>query len=104
MARCLDATADVHAELAAQALRASQLRSAGEAYLQAAISYHFSKFVWVLEPERNRRNTEAAVRACTPRTSCSIPRAERIEAPLRRRSVVANLRRPADAAGRRWSC
>jgi hypothetical protein len=57
------ATAEVHVELAEQALRRNRHRSAGEAYLQAAISYHFSKFVWVLDPERNRRNTEAAVRA-----------------------------------------
>jgi dipeptidyl aminopeptidase/acylaminoacyl peptidase len=91
------ATAEVHIELAEQALRRNRHRSAGEAYLQAAVSYHFSKFVWVLEPERNRRNTEAAVRAMHAAHELLDPSAERIEAPLEDGHVVANLRRPADA-------
>lgn len=90
------ATAEVHMELAEGARQLNRLRSAGEAYLRAAVSYHFSKFVWVLEPERNRRNTEAAVRAMYAAHQLLDPRAERIEAPLESSHVVANLRRPAD--------
>ncbi|HET9104189.1 MAG TPA: alpha/beta hydrolase [Solirubrobacteraceae bacterium] len=97
-AQWLDAwteTAEIHMELAENALARGRHRSAGEAYLQAAVSYHFSKFVWVLEPERNRANTEAAVRAMYAAHQLLDPSAERIEAPLDGRHVVANLRRPA---------
>ena len=57
------ATAEIHLALAEEARARGAERSAGEAYLRAAVSYHFSKFVWVVDPERNRRNTEAAVGA-----------------------------------------
>lgn len=88
------ATAEVHLALAEDAVEHGRHRSAGEAYLQAAVSYHFSKFVWVLEPERNRANTEAAVGAMYAALQFLDPSAERIEAPLDGAYVVANLRRP----------
>ena len=87
-------TADVHAELADRARERRRLRSAGEAYLRAAISYHFSKFVWVLDPDRNRQNTRAAMRSLYAAHELLDPTAERIEAPLDGALVVANLRRP----------
>jgi 2,6-dihydroxypseudooxynicotine hydrolase len=89
------ATAEVHAGLAQSAAERGHRRSAGEAYLRAAVSYHFSKFVWVLDPARNRRNTEAAVRSMYAAHALLDPTAERIEATLDGASVVANLRRPA---------
>jgi dienelactone hydrolase len=92
------ATAEVHAGLAELWLAQGHRRSAGEAYLHAAISYHFSKFVWVLDPERNRLNTEAAVRSMYAAHELLDPSAERIEAPLDGGTVVANLRRPPGAA------
>lgn len=88
------ATAEVHLELAEQARARGAQRSAGEAMLRAAVSYHFSKFVWVLDPERNRRNTEAAVRAMYAAHAVLDPTAERIEAATEAGSVVANLRLP----------
>jgi 2,6-dihydroxypseudooxynicotine hydrolase len=91
------ATAEVHRELAVEARAQGHLRSAGEAFLRTAISYHFAKFVWVLEPERNRAATEAAVRALYGAHALLDPTAERIEAPLDDGVVVANLRRPAGA-------
>jgi Esterase FrsA-like len=87
-------TADVHAELADRALNRGRLRSAGEAYLRAAISYHFSKFVWVLDLDRNRENTRAAIRALYAAHALLDPTAERIEAPLGSATVAANLRCP----------
>ncbi len=96
-AQWLDAwtqTAEVHAALADRALAEGRQRTAGEAYLRAAISYHFSKFVWVLDPERNRQNTRAAIRALYAAHELLDPTAERIEAPLGHAHVVANLRRP----------
>jgi dienelactone hydrolase len=92
------ATAEVHAGLAELWLQQGHRRSAGEAYLHAAISYHFSKFVWVLDPERNRLNTQAAVRSMYAAHELLDPSAERIEAPLDGGTVVANLRRPAGHA------
>jgi dienelactone hydrolase len=90
------ATAETHVALARQSLESGHRRSAGEAYVRAAVSYHFSKFVWVLDPARNRRNTEAAVQALYNAHALLDPTAERVEASLPEGGVVvANLRRPA---------
>lgn len=88
-------TAQAHIALADHAREQGNPRSAGEAYVRAAVSYHFSKFVWVLDPERNRANTLAAVRALYAAHALLDPTAERIEAPAAGGRVVANLRRPA---------
>ena len=89
------ATAEVHVELARRALERGHRHSAGEAFVQAAVSYHFSKFVWVVDPALNRRNTEAAVRSLASAHELLDPTAERIEAQLPDGGrVVANLRRP----------
>ena len=95
------ATAEAHAELARAALEHGYRQSAGEAFARAAVSYHFSKFVWVLDPGRNRRNTEAAISALYAAHAILDPGAERIEAPLDDAVVVANLRRPLGLAVRR---
>jgi dienelactone hydrolase len=88
------ATGEIHRRLAERARDEGHRRSAGEAFLRAAVSYHFAKFVWVLDPERNRRATEAAVRALRDAHALLDPSAERIEAELDRGVVVANLRLP----------
>jgi dienelactone hydrolase len=93
------ATAEVHVELARRALERGHRRSAGEAFVRAAVSYHFSKFVWVLDPALNRRNTEAAVRALYNAHELLDPTAERIESSLPDGGrIVANLRRPPGTA------
>jgi 2,6-dihydroxypseudooxynicotine hydrolase len=95
------AAADVHHALAVEAREAGRLESAGEAFLRAAVTYHFAKFVWVLDVERNRRATEAAVRALYDAHAIVDQSARRVEAELAGGgSVVANLRRPQNAAGR----
>jgi 2,6-dihydroxypseudooxynicotine hydrolase len=91
-------TAEIHVALAEAAAAAGRERSAGEAYAQAAVTYHFSKFVWVLDPERNRANTEAAIRCLYEAHARLDPTAERVEAPIDGGAVVANLRRPRAAA------
>jgi 2,6-dihydroxypseudooxynicotine hydrolase len=88
------ATADIHHALAVEARDAGHARSGGEAFLRAAISYHFAKFVWVLEPERNRQATAAAVRALYDALALLDPAAERIEVDLDGAAIVGNLRRP----------
>jgi dipeptidyl aminopeptidase/acylaminoacyl peptidase len=87
-------TAEIHLALAQAALERDAPLSAGQAYLRAAVSYHFSKFVWVVDPELNRRNTMAAVRAMSAAHRLLDPSAERIEAAIDAGTVVANLRRP----------
>lgn len=88
------ATADVHRAQALEALEAGHERSAGEAFLRAAVTYHFSKFVWVLNPERNRRATESAVRAMYDGLAIVDPGARRVEPGLDGGALAANLRRP----------
>ena len=87
-------TADVHRELAEEARTAGHERTAGEAFVRAAVCYHFAKFVWVLDPERNRRATEQAIAALYAAHELLDPSAERVEAPLDDGRVVGNLRRP----------
>jgi 2,6-dihydroxypseudooxynicotine hydrolase len=89
------AAAEVHRGLAVEAREQGHLLSAGEAFLRAAVTYHFAKFVWVLDPELNRRATEAAVQAMYDGLSIVDPTAQRIEAELDGGTIVANLRRPA---------
>ena len=88
------ATADVHQRLAEQQLADGHRRSAGEAYLRAAISYHFSKFVWVIDPDRNRRATEAAAQALYDAHALLDTGAERLEAEFDGGLAVGNLRLP----------
>ena len=95
------ATAETHSQLAREALERGHRQSAGEAFARAAVSYHFSKFVWVLDPERNRRNTEAAISALRDAHAILDPSAERVEAPLDGAAVAANLRRPPGPSGGR---
>ena len=88
------ATGDRHREQAERARDAGHELSAGEAYVRAAVSYHFAKFVWVLDVERNRAATEQAIAALAAAHELLDPTAERIEAPLDGARIAANLRRP----------
>jgi 2,6-dihydroxypseudooxynicotine hydrolase len=93
------ATAEGHRSLALEARDAGHLQSAGEAFLRAAVTYHFAKFVWLVDLERNRRATEAAIRAMYDAHAILDPTARRIEAELDGGAVVANLRKPLTEAG-----
>jgi 2,6-dihydroxypseudooxynicotine hydrolase len=87
-------TAEVHLGLAEAARAAGHDRTAGEAYVRAAVCFHFAKFVWVLDAERNRATTRRAIDALSAAHALLDPTAERIEAPLDGGRVVGNLRRP----------
>jgi pimeloyl-ACP methyl ester carboxylesterase len=89
------ATAEVHRALAVRALAAGNERSAGEAFVRAAVCFHFAKFVWVVDAERNRATTERAIAALYAAHELLDPTAERVEAPLGGATIAANLRRPA---------
>jgi 2,6-dihydroxypseudooxynicotine hydrolase len=81
-------TAEVHVELARSA-RTDQ--TAGEAWLRAAVCFHFGKFVWVLDEGRARAAADRAVAALRAAHRLLDPTAERIETPY----AIGNLRRPA---------
>jgi pimeloyl-ACP methyl ester carboxylesterase len=89
--------AELHLRLAKEAEEEGRLLTAGEAYVRAALSFHFAKYVWVLDGERNREATERAREAIYNAHRLLDPGAERIEAPLDGAKVIANLRRPPGA-------
>jgi pimeloyl-ACP methyl ester carboxylesterase len=88
-------TAEMHLALAREAEAAGHSRTAGEAYNRAAVAYHFSKFVWVLDADRHRENTERSIAALARAHEHLDPTAERIEVPYEGWRLAANLRRPA---------
>ena len=87
-------TGDEHVTLAE---RAAGEVSAGEAHLRAAVAYHFAKFVWVLDVERNHETTRKAIHAHREALRCLDPSAERIEIPFDGAALVGNVRGPRDA-------
>ncbi len=87
-----------HLELAREAEEAGRRRSAGEAYLHAALCWHFGKFVWVLDAAAHRDATERARDALYRAHAFLDPSAERLEARLDGALLAANLRRPAGVA------
>jgi len=86
--------AELHLRHAKEAEEEGRLLTAGEAYVRAALSFHFAKYVWVLDGDRNREATERAREAIYNAHRLLDPSAERIEAPLDGAKVIANLRRP----------
>ncbi len=64
-------TGETHAGLARAAEEAGHPQTAGEAWLRAAVCFHFGKFVWVLDAARSRAPPTARWRRCSPRTGCS---------------------------------
>jgi len=91
------ANGDMHAELAREAEEVGRTRTAGEAWNRAALSYHFGKFVWMLDLDRYRENTFLAVEALRNAHRHLDPSAERLEIPYKGIAMAANLRRPEDA-------
>jgi dipeptidyl aminopeptidase/acylaminoacyl peptidase len=86
----------MHAELARDAERRGRVLTAGEAWNQASLSYHFAKFVWMLDMERYAEATKLAVDALRNAHRHLDPTAERIEIPFEGGAqLVGNLRRPA---------
>jgi len=57
------ANGDAHARLAAEAAGRGWDRTAGEAWIRAALSYHFGKFVWMLDMARHDLAADRAVAA-----------------------------------------
>lgn len=89
-------TGDMHAELAQQAETYNRILSAGEAWVRVALSYHFAKFVWVLDKAKHDAAADSAIAALYNAHRHLDPTAERLEIPYEGTKMVANIRRPAD--------
>jgi pimeloyl-ACP methyl ester carboxylesterase len=92
------ACADGHHEQAEAARDAGHDLSAGEAFVRAAVCYHFAKFVWLVDVERNRATTGKSIAAMAAAHELLDTTAERVEAPLDGAFIAGNLRRPPDVA------
>ena len=88
------ANGDMHAGLAEEAEAAGRSLSAGHAWVRAALSYHFAKFVWMVDLEKHRSASDRAVAALGNAHRLLDPTAERIEVPFEGGTMVGNLRRP----------
>jgi len=93
-----EANGDLHAELARAAEAAGRTLTAGQAWNRAALSYHFGKFVWMVDMERYRQAADKAVAALREAHRLLDPTAERVEIPFEGTRMVGNLRRPAGTA------
>jgi pimeloyl-ACP methyl ester carboxylesterase len=88
------ANGDAHAAWARKAEDDGRTVSAGEAWNHAALSYHFAKFVWMVDMERYRDAADRAVAALREVHRLLDPGAERLEIPFEGGTMYANLRRP----------
>jgi pimeloyl-ACP methyl ester carboxylesterase len=89
------ALGDAHAARAAEAGAAGRDVTAGEAWLHAAVAYHFARFVWVLDADRARAVADKAVAALYAAHRALGVGAERLEVPVDGGVVVGTLRFPA---------
>jgi pimeloyl-ACP methyl ester carboxylesterase len=87
-------TGDLHRTLAEEAEAEGSSLTAGEAYVRAALAYHFAKFVWVVDVRRNHDTTRLAVAALALAHRHLDPEAQRVEVPFEGATLVGNLRRP----------
>lgn len=91
------ATGDVHARLAEQAEAAGRAQSAGEAWIAAALCYHFAKFLFQDHPEEYREAGRRSIAAFAQGLRLLDPTAERVEIPFDGAALVGTLRRPPGA-------
>jgi dienelactone hydrolase len=91
--------ARVHEDLGREALSEGRTRSAGAHLAQAAVYYHFAKFVFVQDPDQMRTAHLAAVRCLNDALPHLDPPGERHEIPFEGSSMVGILRRPSRDGG-----
>ena len=88
------AAGDMHAKLAGAAEARGRTLSAGEAWVRAALCYHFAKFVWMVDLDKYRATADKAVGSLYAAHKHLDPMAERLEIPFDGIVMTANLRRP----------
>ncbi|MCG3211918.1 MAG: 2,6-dihydropseudooxynicotine hydrolase [Anaerolineae bacterium] len=92
------ATGDMHAELARAAAAKGRGVSAGEAWVRAALCYHFAKFVWMVDMAQYRAAADKAVSSLYAAHRQLDPTAQRLEIPFEGITMAGNLRRPPGSA------
>jgi 2,6-dihydroxypseudooxynicotine hydrolase len=88
---------DMHAARARETEEHGRTLTAGEAWNHAALSYHFAKFVWMVDLEAYRAAADRAVAALREVHRLLDPLAERLEIPFDAATMYGNLRRPLGA-------
>lgn len=88
------AVAAEHEELGRTALAERRLLSAGGHLSQAAVYYHFAKFVFVTDLEQMRAAHDSAVRCANDALPHLVPPGRRIEIPFEGSRLVGVLRCP----------
>ncbi len=91
------ATGDLHAGLAARAGAAGRNLSAGEAYVAAALCYHFGKFLFQDHHDEYMAAGRKSIESYGRGLHLLDPRAERLDIPLDGTNLVGILRRPSGA-------
>jgi len=91
------ATGDVHHELAAKAEAKGNTISAGEAYIAAALCYHYGKFLFQEYHDAYMSAANKSVEAFAKGLKLLDPTWERVEIPFDGSTMVGTLRRPMDA-------
>lgn len=84
---------------AIEAERLGRDQTAGELWRRAASSYHFGKFVWIVDLELHARSTKKAAAALTNALRLLDPSALRLEIPFDGAQLIATYRRPAPLLG-----
>jgi 2,6-dihydroxypseudooxynicotine hydrolase len=88
------AGAAVHEQLGRTALADGRTRSAGAHLSQAAVYYHFAKFLFVEDLQQMRAAHQSAVRCLDDAMPYLDPPGERVEIPFEGSHLVGILRRP----------
>lgn len=89
-----EAHGDTLAAEAAQAEQQGRLETAGELWRRAATSYHFGKFVWMVDIDLHVRAAQKATAALANALRLLDPSAQRLEIPFDGEKMVAIYRRP----------
>jgi dienelactone hydrolase len=87
-----------HEALATEAAAQKRRVTAGEAYLRAAIYYHYAKHLFADHPDQFRDAHQRMLRCYRAWSSHLEPTMERFEIPFEGATMAAYLRRPADMA------
>ena len=91
------ATGDVHQDLAVKAEARRNKISAGEAYIDAALCYHFGKFLFQDYPDEYMAAAQKSVAAFSKGLHLLDPTGERIEIPFEKTRIVGTFRLPLGA-------
>ncbi len=92
------ATGDRHLGLADQALNYQRTSTAGEAYISAALCYHFGKFLFQDHYDEYVAAGRKAIESYSRGLNLLDPSAERVEIPFEGSKMVGTLRKPLQAS------